>query len=206
MAPLDDTPQIPAPKSPGLPTSSASPAGDDAGLIRDARQGDRRAFAALVERYWDRLYRWMYHLTHHRQSAEDLCQEAFLKAMTGLTGFRDGSNFRAWLFRIAYNAFINQQRKASRVRDAFPVNVAANGEGPAEQAMSREALKMLAKAVGRLPEDFRGAFLLRVEEDLSFRQIAEILDITEETARWRVFKARQKLMDVLAPQLEREKS
>jgi RNA polymerase sigma-70 factor (ECF subfamily) len=191
LAPLDENPQI---------------LDEEAGLIRDARQGDRRAFASLVERYWDRLYRWMYHLTHHRQSAEDLCQEAFLKAMTGLTGFREGSNFRAWLFRIAYNAFINQQRKASRIRDAFPTNVVANGEGPAEQAMSREALKMLARAVGRLPDDFRAAFLLRVEEDLSFKQIAEILEITEETARWRVFKARQKLMDTLAPQLEREKS
>ena len=65
---------------------------------------------------------------------------------------------------------------------------------------------MLARAVGRLPEDFRAAFLLRVEEDLSFKQIADILEITEETARWRVFKARQKLMDVLSPQLEREQS
>ena len=190
LAPLDDTPQI---------------LDEEAGPIRDARQGDRRAFAALVERYWDRLYRWMYHLAHHRQSAEDLCQEAFLKAMTGLPSFREGSNFRAWLFRIAYNGFINQQRKSLRIRDAFPTNITANGEGPAEQAMSRESLLVLARAVGRLPDDFRAAFLLRVEEDLSFRQIAEILEITEETARWRVFKARQKLMDVLAPQLEREK-
>jgi RNA polymerase sigma-70 factor, ECF subfamily len=191
LAPQDDTPQT---------------LDEEAGLIRDARKGDRRAFASLVERYWDRLYRWMYHLTHHRQGAEDLCQEAFLKAMTGLSGFREGSNFRAWLFRIAYNAFINQHRKASRQRDTFPVNVAANGEGPAEQAMSKESLKMLARAVGRLPDDFRAAFLLRVEEDLSFKQIADILEITEETARWRVFKARQKLMDVLSPQLEREQS
>jgi RNA polymerase sigma-70 factor (ECF subfamily) len=190
LAPLEETPQV---------------LDEEGGLIRDAQKGDRRAFAALVERYWDRLYRWMYHLSHHRQSAEDLCQEAFLKAMTGLSTFREGSNFRAWLFRIAYNGFVNQQRKVSRMRDAFPANVMANGEGPAEQVMSREALLHLARAVGRLPDDFRAAFLLRVEEDLSFRQIADILEITEETARWRVFKARQKLMDVLAPQLEREK-
>jgi RNA polymerase sigma-70 factor (ECF subfamily) len=190
LAPSEETPQV---------------LDEEGGLIRDAQKGDRRAFAALVERYWDRLYRWMYHLSHHRQSAEDLCQEAFLKAMTGLPSFREGSNFRAWLFRIAYNSFVNQQRKVSRMRDAFPATIADNGEGPAEQAMSREALLHLARAVGRLPDDFRAAFLLRVEEDLSFRQIAEVLEITEETARWRVFKARQKLMDVLAPQLEREK-
>ena len=63
----------------------------------------------------------------------------------------------------------------------------------------------LARAVNRLPADFRAALLLRVEEGLSFRQIADVLDLTEETARWRVFKARQKLMSLLAPQLEQEK-
>ena len=71
--------------------------------------------------------------------------------------------------------------------------------------MSRENLQVLTRAVGRLPPDFRAAFLLRVEEGLSFREIASVLETTEETARWRVFKARQKLMDVLAPQLDREK-
>lgn len=179
---------------------------EEQALIHNARGGDRSAFAALVERYWDRLYRWLYNLTHNRHAAEDLCQEAFMKALAGLSGFREGSNFRAWLFRIAYNGFINQQRKSARQRDTFPTQVAAVSDGPAEQAMSREALKMLARVIGRLPDDFRAAFLLRVEEDLSFRQIAEVLEITEETARWRVFKARQKLMDVLAPQLEREQS
>jgi RNA polymerase sigma-70 factor (ECF subfamily) len=64
---------------------------------------------------------------------------------------------------------------------------------------------MLARAVGRLPTEFRTAFLLRAEQGMSFRQIAEVLDLTEETARWRVFKARQKLLTVLAPQLDREK-
>lgn len=180
---------------------------DEQSQIRKARKGDRQAFAALVEHYWDRLYRWLYNLTHNQHSAEDLAQEAFLKALAALESFREGSNFRAWLFRIAYNNFVNQHRRSARDPKPFPEDVLpAGGEGPAEQVMSRESLQTLARAVGRLPDEFRAAFLLRVEEDLSFRQIAEVLETTEETARWRVFKARQKLMDVLTPQLEREKS
>jgi RNA polymerase sigma-70 factor (ECF subfamily) len=175
-------------------------------LVHGAQKGDRQAFAVLVDRYWDRLYRWLYHLSHDRHLAEDVAQEAFLKAFAGLASFRTGSNFQAWLFRIAYNSFVNQRRAASRCRQSFPDNVPAAGEGPAEQAVSRETLQLVARAVGRLPREYRAAFLLRVEQGLSFRQIAEVLVTTEETARWRVFKARQKLLSVLAPQLDREKS
>ena len=178
---------------------------DEQVLVSRAQKGDRQAFAALVEQYWDGLYRWLYHVTHHRQAAEDLAQEAFLKALAGLDSFRAGSNFRAWLFRIAYNSFLNQRRGEARARQLFPDTVPSPQHGPDEQVMSRENLQVLTRAVGRLPPDFRAAFLLRVEEGLSFREIASVLETTEETARWRVFKARQKLMDVLAPQLDREK-
>jgi len=178
---------------------------DEHVLVSRAQKGDRQAFAALVEQYWDGLYRWLYHVTHHREAAEDLAQEAFLKALAGLGSFRPGSNFRAWLFRIAYNSFLNQRRGEARARQFFPDAVAALQHGPAEQVMSRESLQVLTRAVGRLPPDFRAAFLLRVDEGLSFREIAGVLQTTEETARWRVFKARQKLMEVLAPQLDREK-
>lgn len=174
-------------------------------LVEKARAGDKQAFTDLVERYWTRLYRWLYHLTHNQHGAEDLAQETFLKAYGALASFRPGSNFRAWLYRIAYNNFVNHWREESRSRQPFPEQLAAPEQGPTEQVMSQETLRLLARAVGRLPPEFRAPFLLRVEEELSFRQIAAVLKITEETARWRVFKARQKLMNVLAPQLDREK-
>jgi RNA polymerase sigma-70 factor (ECF subfamily) len=173
-------------------------------LIRAAQAGDRPAFAALVERYWERLYRWLYHLTRDRHAAEDLAQEAFLKAFAGLDTFRAGTNFRAWVFRIAHNSFANQHRAARR-REPLPEDLPDRERGPVEQAISHEALQGLLRAVTRLPAEFRAALLLRVEEGLSFRQIADVLDLTEETARWRVFKARQKLMSLLAPPLEQEK-
>jgi RNA polymerase sigma-70 factor (ECF subfamily) len=184
-----DSPQLPA---------------EEDRLIRAAQEGDRQAFATLVERYWDGLYRWLYHLTHDRHTAEDLAQEAFLKALGHLATFRAGTNFGAWLFRIGHNAWVNQARRAARDRRPVPDDLPGRDDGPVEQALTRESRQLLARAVGRLPAEFRSAFLLRAEEGLSFRQIADELGLTEETARWRVFKARQKLVSVLAPQLERE--
>jgi RNA polymerase sigma-70 factor, ECF subfamily len=173
-------------------------------LLQNAQMGDRQAFAQLVERYWDRLYRWLFHLTHDRHSAEDLAQEAFLRAFAHIKSFKLGGKFQAWLFRIAYNNLVNQWRSPERSRQALPPNLATPDEGPLEHALTRERMQVLLRAVGRLPADFRAAFLLRVEADLSFREIAEVLGVQEETARWRVFKARQKLMKVLNPQRERE--
>jgi RNA polymerase sigma-70 factor (ECF subfamily) len=179
---------------------------DEHVVIHRAQSGDRSAFAQLVERYWDRLYRWLYHLAHDRHTAEDLTQETFVKALAHLHTFRAGGSFQAWVFRIAHNSFVNLRRADRRVREPFPDQLPSAADGPADQVMNRETLQLLARAVGRLPSEFRAAFLLRVEENLSFRQIADVLQISEETARWRVFKARQKLMDVLAPQLDREKT
>jgi RNA polymerase sigma-70 factor (ECF subfamily) len=148
----------------------------------------------------------LYRLSHDCHAAEDLTQDTLLKAFVNLASFKSGTNFQAWLFRIAHNGFLNQRRALRKARRPFPDELPARADGPAEEAMSREAMKLLARAVGRLPGDFRAAFLLRVEEKLSFREMAAVLQTTEETARWRVFKARQKLMEVLAPQLDSEKS
>jgi RNA polymerase sigma-70 factor (ECF subfamily) len=175
---------------------------EEADWIRAAQGGDRAAFARLVDRYWDRLYRWLYHLTRDRHAAEDLTQETFLKALAAVRSFRPGSNFRAWVFRIGHNNFVNQKRAERRGKQPLPDDAAGSEiGGPLESAENREAVEAVARAVADLPADFRKALLLRVEAGLSFREVAKVLGTTEETARWRVFKARQKLVKVLAPEL-----
>jgi RNA polymerase sigma-70 factor (ECF subfamily) len=175
---------------------------EEAEWIRAAQAGDRSAFAQLVDRYWDRLYRWLYHLTRDRHAAEDLTQETFLRALAAVKTFRPGSNFRAWVFRIGHNNFVNQKRAERRTKQALPEDAAAPGVNTVEtNAETREVLEVVQRAVADLPSDFRAALQLRVDEGLSFREVAQILNITEETARWRVFKARQKLMKVLSPDL-----
>jgi len=191
-------------RSVALPSWLAGTSADEPDVIQTAQAGDRAAQAALVERYWDRLYRWLYQLTHDRHTAEDLTQETFLKAFAHLKRFRSGTNFAAWLFRIAHNNFANYYRARGRSGLGHGLQtmpqadeLADRGAGPVEEVLSKEALHELALAVNRVPIEFRAALLLRAEEGLSFRQIADILSLTEETARWRVFKARQKLLQLL---------
>jgi RNA polymerase sigma-70 factor (ECF subfamily) len=156
----------------------------------------------LIERYWDRLYRWLYHLTRDRHAAEDLTQETFLRALAAVKTFRAGSNFRAWVFRIGHNNFVNQKRADRRTKQQLPEDAPAPEGVTAESAAeNREALEVVERAVADLPTPFRAALMLAVHEGLSYREVAKVLGTTEETARWRVFKARQKLMKVLSPEL-----
>lgn len=174
---------------------------EEAEWIAAAQRGDRSAFARLVERYWDRIYRWLYHLTRDRDRADDLVQETFLKALAALDSFRPGTNFRAWLFRIGHNNFVNLKRAERRTGNALPDDVSEATFGAHDSAADREALRLVAKAVAELPTEYRAALMLRAEQGMSFKEIAGVLNTTEETARWRVFKARQKLVKVLPPDL-----
>ncbi len=169
---------------------------EESKLIELSQRGNREAFAILSDRYWQPLFRWLLQLSRHTQTAEDLTQETLLKAFAAIHTFRMGDNcqLRAWLFRIAHNSFINSRRHTARMRQDFPVEMVSDGPGPAEEVISKEVTEKVRKAIQKLPVLFRVALLLRVDEDLSFREIADVLQITEETARWRVFKARQKLV------------
>lgn len=172
--------------------------------VEAARRGDRDAFAQLAQLHGDALFRWACHLCPDVNQAEDVAQETLLKAMTRMEQFTPGTNFRAWLFRIAFNNFANQARSKKK-REALVGDLAEDRPGLLETLQREESLRNLAKAITLLPEDFKAALMLRVEGELSFKEIAEVVGTTEETARWRVFRARKILVDMVPEEVPEER-
>ena len=172
-------------------------------LDRSGEQDNRvvggLGFDEMVERHWECVYRLLHHLCggggRNVHDAQDLAQETFLKAMSARASFTEGTNLRAWLLRIASNAFLDFRRRKKTAR-AMPLEV----EPPVmarDSAADSEVMAMMNQAISELDETQRTVFLLRTREDCSFREIAEILQTSEETARWHMMQARRKLMSKL---------
>ena len=168
-----------------------------------AQQDDRRivgglGFDELVERHWESVYRLLYHLCgggRNVHDAQDLAQETFLKAMSARASFKEGTNLRAWLLRIASNAFLDFRRRKKTAK-ATPLEVEPPVM-PRDATADGELMQMLNDAISELDETQRTVFLLRTREDCSFGEIAEILQTSEETARWHMMQARRRLMGKL---------
>ncbi|MBI2808382.1 MAG: RNA polymerase sigma factor [Planctomycetes bacterium] len=166
--------------------------------VRQASQGDREAFARLVDAYWENVRRWLYGLTGKQHLAEDVAQETFLKAWTALPNLREAATFRVWLFRIARHCWLDARRR-SRVQRKVPLGLAIPSKeaGPLTEIIGNEAQEKLQDALDLLPAKFRAAYLLWTQQELPYSEIAEILGVSEETARWRVCKARQSLLQMM---------
>jgi RNA polymerase sigma-70 factor (ECF subfamily) len=190
-------------KTSWMTSPASSP--EDEEWLSELRSGGRQAFALLVERYWPRVYRWLFGLTGQRHLAEDLAQEVFLRAWTGLATLRNGQSLRPWLFRVARNCLIDSRRRARpEPAPVRPDAIASREPGPLAQVMHKEAGTVLQRACARLPLPYRAALLLWTQEGLSYAEIAVALAVSEETARWRVCKARKLLLKWLGPYLHKE--
>jgi RNA polymerase sigma-70 factor, ECF subfamily len=153
------------------------------------------SFAAVVDANWNAVYGLLFSMTGNTPDCEDLTQETFLRALRAWETFKPGTNQRAWLIRIALNAFYDVQRKRQKVKfnplDAEPSSLELSAEARFE-ILEQGAL--VRAAMEELSERTRIVFHLRVSENLSFRQIAELTGITEMGARWHMFEARRKLL------------
>jgi len=156
-------------------------------------------FEDLVRPHVDALYRTALRMTGDSASAEDLVQEAYLKAWKNLHRFERGTNFKAWIFTILTNAYINDYRKAARaptvVTDFAEVEPAGAEEvqplGAEDVARLGDRLGDRAKrALDRVPDEFRLVFLLSTIEDLTYKEIAAMLGIPIGTVMSRLFRAR----------------
>jgi len=153
------------------------------------------SFAAVVDSHWTAVYGLLFSMTGNTPDCEDLTQETFLRALRGWETFKQGTNQRAWLIRIAVNAFFDVQRKRRKLKinrlDGEPSSVEKSVE---ERLEILEQGALVRAAMEELSERSRIVFHLRVTEDLSFRQIAELTGTTEIGARWHMFEARRKLL------------
>ena len=174
---------------------------EEAEWIRAAQSGDRDAFAQLLKRYWDRLYRWLYHLTRDRHAAEDLTQETFLKALGAMHSFRPGTNFRAWIYRILRNSFLSSRTglKTTVVLDEEDQETisAAGGSTPESLVIAQSNRETVQSALAELPVPFREILLLCEVEEMSYQEIAQTLAIPTGTVMSRLSRARKALRELL---------
>ena len=171
-------------------------------FVRRAKAGDRAAFSALADRYWGPVRAWLAGLTGREHLAEDLTQDAFLKAWAALPRLAADETFRVWLFRIARNEFLAYRRSPKALPPEALPDASDAAPGPVAAAMTREADAALRAAVARLPEAYRETYLLWTHDALPYPEVARVLGTTEETARWRVCQARKLLVKALEPYLD----
>ena len=182
-------------------------------LIREAQQGSRTAFDALVRQYDQAVLRLALHLTGSEQDAEDIHQEAFLKAYRYLANFRFECSFYTWIYRIVTNLCLDHLRKKHVRKEDAPVAVDGEGEqydvlsqvpdarsaaNPERDLMRRELGTRINSALDKLTPRERMVFELKHYHGLKLRTVGEILNTTEETAKNTLFRATQKLRGALA--------
>src|ERR1035437_2993226 len=202
-------PDAPAPASAEAPTPP-----EEMELVRRARRGDLPAYDELGRRYQERIYATVYHITANHEDANDLAQEAFIKAFQALRSFKGGSSFYTCIYRIAVNKTINflkQRRNKSQMSlddldfnaEHDPDLVALVSEKtPRREVGLAELQEKLNAAMLRLSEPHRLVVTLHDVQGLSHEEIAEIMDCNIGTVRSRLFYARQQLQAYLSDYLK----
>ncbi len=187
---------------------------EEAALVKKARQGDLEAYDELVRRYQERIYATIYHMTANHEDANDLAQEAFIKAFQALKSFKGGSSFYTWVYRIAVNKTINflkqRKNKAQMSLDDLDFNaehdpdlVALISEKtPRREINLTELQEKLNAAMQKLSEPHRLVVTLHDVQGLSHEEIAEIMNCNIGTVRSRLFYARQQLQAYLSDYLK----
>lgn len=174
----------------------------DRETILSAQDGNKDAYGELVLKYQKRLFRFIFMMLGSKDATEDIVQEAFVSGYLALNSFDVEKPFYPWLATIARNLALNKIKKADKEKpaseyddliDAVPDKTA----NPLERIINRENERRLALAVAALPEQYRMVFVLRTFEKLSYEEIAKQLNIAAGTVDSRLYRAREKLVQML---------
>jgi RNA polymerase sigma-70 factor (ECF subfamily) len=171
----------------------------DPAVLRKAQNGDERAFTLILRAYERPVYNYVLRMVGDRSLAEDLTQDIFLRVFQGLKGFSLRSRFTTWLFQVAKNRVLDELRSAER----RPRHLVALEDAPPLESIDRpfeqiEAMDAVWRAIHALNPDLKTALLMRDVVGLSYNEIADALEITLATVKWRIFKAREEVVAALA--------
>src|ERR1700756_2352095 len=187
-------------------------------LVNAAKAGDVGAFEELVRRYDRNVFRIAQHITQNREDAEDVVQDAFLKAYENLPQFQGQSKFYTWLVRIAVNEALMKLRRRRPERmvsldeevrtdeDSMPREIADWSPNPEQQYNQAELKDILGKTIQGLPPSFRTVFVLRDVEGLSTEETAEALNLSIPAVKSRLLRARLQLRERLSRFFQRRES
>ena len=198
-----------------IQTKLSEPVTEEMALVQAAKGGDVTAFEELVRRYDRNVFRIAQHITHNREDAEDVVQDAFLKAYENLNQFQGQSKFYTWLVRIAVNEALMKLRRIKPGRtvsldeevktedDSLPREVADWSPNPEQQYNQAELKDILSRTIQGLPMSFRTVFVLRDVEGLSTEETAEALDLSVPAVKSRLLRARLQLRERLSRYFKR---
>lgn len=176
--------------------------GPERKLVEAAQNGDQRAFGQLIRRHQKRLFRFIYGLLGSFDQAEDVVQEAFVKAYQALGTFRTEYEFYPWLSTIARNLAYNQLTRREKTESLDQIkeagyDPAAESLGPLDELLDDESQRRFYAAVQALPTQYRAVFVLRHFEGMDYSAIASYLKIPPGTVDSRLYRARKMLMEAL---------
>lgn len=194
-----------------FPTAANLPAISDEQLLARLANGKRDALEELFQRHRLLAYRVAYRLLDNEADALDAVQEGFVKALTHLSSFQGRSSFKTWLLRVVSNAALDLGRQRGR-REMLSLEAVEGGDeerfqpvvehDPAANLQQADLRQLLNEALASLPDAQRRTFVLHVEAELSYREVAEVMCISIGTVMSRLFYARQKLRAFLARRIE----
>jgi RNA polymerase sigma-70 factor (ECF subfamily) len=178
---------------------------DEADLLKKAQGGNLFAFEEIVRRYQRRAYAVAVRIVRRHDLADDVVQEAFLRAWQSLATFDLARPFGPWIARISANLAINHvrspQAREQELPDGHDETPAPSGGDPLRGVLEGEARRVLEEALRALPDEQRAVFVLRTAEELSYREIADALGVQVGTVMSRLHRAREKLATALGPYL-----
>ena len=174
---------------------------DDRQLVERSQAGDVSAFEELVRRHQGRAYAIAYHLLRNREDAQEVAQEAFARAYLRIREFRAEAQFRTWLYRILVNLATDllRKRKWEAPEEAGEPLLGVAADNPGDDLERKVLRQAIQKAIETLPRDLKTVIILRELEGLSYQEIAQVIRRPIGTVMSRLFHARRKLQETLAP-------